>query len=209
MKKLYTIYILSILLLTIFIIGCANVPKDTTTTTGQQPIENQALEPSGKITLSTIYKFNTVKTFSYRENTNIGEQRATNDVVYTVRKDVYNGADTYVLTSNKTEESNFIITDRWIDKTTNKCLQVVSNLISNGQVTPQPFNCDMKGPYSVNSEIELTSSGTEEINTTFGTFTSDTYNLAGVTYYVAKNIPVPLKVVYDDGSFKAVLTAYS
>jgi len=108
-----------------------------------------------------------------------------------------------------TQEGGTVTTKMWVDKTTNKCLNFQSTLTMNGQTLDQPGQCPVAGPNAQDDAAELTSLGTDQVDSPLGNLSTTKYSLNGVTYWVAPNIPVPLKVIYNDGTAKMVLTAYT
>jgi hypothetical protein len=197
------------LFLVLFVVGCSK--PTTTQATGNNPTipADNAQSTPRLNTLAGIYDFARLTSFAYRINTKVGDSWQASDYAYTIKSENFRDADVWVQEGTAAAQGGTVTTKMWIDKTTNKCINYQSTFTMNGQTLDQPGQCPNVGPYAQNDATELTSLGTEELDSPLGKLTATKYSLSGITYWVAPNIPVPIQIIYNDGTTKMVLTAYT
>jgi hypothetical protein len=101
----------------------------------------------------------------------------------------------------------------WVDKTTYKCLNVTTVMVYGGQSSTQAGQCPTSGPNSASRDEAttptLTYVGKDPVTVPAGTYVADKYTSEGITYWSVSSIPVPLKVVYADGTTTMELVSYT
>jgi outer membrane murein-binding lipoprotein Lpp len=199
----------ALIILLLLMAGCANNAQTNNQAANNVQANNQATQPVLKDTLAKMFDYASVKSFSYRINTDLDGARNSVDVNYDVKLDTFNGQQVWLTESSTVTETGTLVSRMWIDKTTTKCLVTDTQMRNGDVITPQPSICPLAGPNSIDTVTSYVSSGQEDISIPLGTYTADKYSINGVTYWVAKNVPLPLQVQYDDGTEKMVLTGYN
>jgi hypothetical protein len=164
-------------------------------------------EPGMKTSFKNLYSYGAMTKYSYRINTNIGGQQSYSDTTYEVTPDSSVAGSAYLQQTTTTTEVGSVITKMWMDNAY-RCVQIESTVKAAGQDIAQPMSCPYAGPNADNSQVTLKYIGQEEVNVPAGTYTAEKYEANNVVYWVAKGIAVPVKIVYNDGTTKMVLTSY-
>jgi len=201
--------------------GCSQSGEVDTPANNAQPQQNTAAnngaavakttqtssEPGMKTAFKELYTYGSMTKYSYRINTNIGGQQSYSDTSYEVTPDSSVAGGVYLQQSTTTTEVGSVITKMWMDSSY-RCVQIESIVKAAGQDIQQPMSCPYAGPNADNSQVTLKYIGQDEVNVPAGTYTAEKYEANNIVYWIAKGIAVPVKVIYNDGTAKMVLTSY-
>jgi hypothetical protein len=215
--NMFYIFFVLILIMGLGISGCSsdNTPgiAPPTGNTPDVPRENTGTPPATSTvvkSVSDMFKYGLVKDYSYRTNTKVGEAWIYSDQSYAVQADNLDSKPVWLSVINTETQVGKITTKVWLDRSTNACLKYESYIEANGQKIPQAGNCPATGPTAVTLQnSELKNLGTDPVSVPAGSFDAVKYEINGVSYWIAPNVPVPVKITYDSDSVKMVLTAYS
>jgi len=181
-------------------------PPQNQTPANQTPPQNQTPTPPANQTpqppsqpatvdLSQIYRYQSIHSYEYSVKTG--------DIAINMKtslsSDTVNGTAAWLQQTEITTEGAVVTSKTWIDKQTYRCLKVTSIINYAGQTIEQPGTCPTTGPNTA-SQTEMpkaTYIGKESVTVPAGTFLCDKYSLEETTFWVASNVPVPVKITYD------------
>lgn len=197
MKKIFLIVFL-ILVLCSFL-GCTKTEQSRTIPLNledktSKETKNQETSAE-RMTFQKMYRLDKVKSYEYRIKSNTGNGIQSMNVKYSISSDAVNGKSAWLQTTETQMEQGKVTTKMWLDKTTLKCLKIVIESEFMGQKMQQDSSCPQEGLGSEKTLIEETPKkvGSETITVPAGTFKTDKYSIENTYYYIAPEVPIPVK----------------
>ncbi|MFH1306657.1 MAG: hypothetical protein ABIH83_03320 [Candidatus Micrarchaeota archaeon] len=129
----------------------------------------------------------------------------------TNKLDAANGNPTWLQESDLSSQGVTTISKLWLDKSTLKCVKSATYMEISGTSSENDVPCPAEGPHSstrADDAVELENLGGRTITVPAGEFECTKYSLDDAEYWVAGNVPVPVKIVYSNNTITMELAFY-
>lgn len=237
-SKMHMLFVALLVFASLFVIGCTNTQEEKTETpTPIATIEEQAIEetfPEEEIEppmdpveemepyiepieqenenlfLSDIYGYDSLSEYEYKITSNAGGEESTTSFIFKISSDEIEGKDAWLQESVMDNEMSNLKTKTWVDKSTHKCLKVMTEFEIEGSIVLNEGKCPTENSWDDTEEMpSLLYVGDEQVSTILGTYNAKKYKLESVSYWIESSIPLPLKVAYEEANTVMELVSYS
>ncbi|MFH1786648.1 MAG: hypothetical protein ABH829_03315 [archaeon] len=203
-KKVSYLSFLILLVGILFISGCVQQQAQAPQQEQQQALASQdtttaqSEQESSKFTMNMLYNYGLLSEFEYKIISNAGGQQNVMDIKYKISSDAANGNAAWLQQSDLSVEGNVITTKMWLDKESLACLKISTVMNVAGQTIQQEGQCPTEGPNSASATEApvLRYIGKESMTVPAGTFSAKKYESESANFWIADNVPLPLKVSY-------------
>ena len=178
-----------------------------TTPPGSPP---QTTQPPGgnEISGSQLFQLGKVKHYKYKMT------MTSQGTTYDISTDTVNGKECWLFTTTVEQQGMSMTYKIWYDKATMQCVKARMEVAGMMQDVPCAQVQQSTGGGQPKSDVKLTYVGTETVTVPAGTFQCLVYRVTTQgttsTYYIAPDVPVPVKWVIESqsGSVTAELVEY-
>ena len=155
------------------------------------------VSPPSAQTAPIIYNYGAVAEYEYKITAVSAGETTTTNIKTKLSSDSYQGTPAWLTAAETSMEQGSTIMKMWIDKATNKCLALKTEIAAMGQTITQESACptaDTTGQPTATGEAKMTVVGTESVTVPAGTFTATKYSTEdGANIWIAANVPVPVR----------------
>ncbi len=201
MKKIISLMVLLVVLM--LLTGCVQQAPDQQQTQQQTqasqetPTRTQP-EESSKFSFNMLYNYGLIKEYEYKITSSAGGQQNTINMKYKISSDTANGKAAWLQQSDMDLQGSTATVKMWLDKNSLACLKTLTVVNVAGQTIQQEGQCPTEGANSDSTTADAVVNyvGKESVTVPAGTFSAKKYESDGVYYWIADNVPLPLKVSY-------------
>ncbi|MFH2028960.1 MAG: hypothetical protein ABIJ08_07495 [Nanoarchaeota archaeon] len=216
MKKFISLTVLLVVMM--LLAGCGQQAQVQQAPDQQQIQEQQTqasqetpVEDSSKFTFNMLYNYGLIKEYEYKITSSADGQQSTMNLKYKISSDTADGKAAWLQQSDMDVQGNTVTTKMWLDKVSLACLKISTIMNIAGQTMQQEGQCPEQGPNSASTTADALVNyvGKESVTVPAGTFSVKKYESNGVYYWIADNVPLPLKVLYSgEGAMAMELVSY-
>lgn len=217
MNKIISLAVLAAILM--FVAGCGQQAQEQQQAPDKQaqasqgtPVTTQPDQPSSTMKMGMLYNYGKINEYEYRITSNAGGQQSVMNIKYKISSDTANGKAAWLQQSDMNVQGTVATTKIWMDKATLACLKISTFMDVSGQKIQQEGQCPTEGPNSASATAEspvINYIGKESVTVPAGTFSAKKYESGGVSYWIADDVPLPLKVSYSgEGAMVMEMVSY-
>jgi len=223
MKKI--ISLIALLAVIMLFAGCEQQAPDQKQAQEQQQTDAQQQEQvseetaeteqpeqeSSELKMNMLYSYEKISEFEYKITSSAAGQENVINMKYKISSDTVDGKAAWLQQSDIDVQGSTATSKIWLDKSSLACLKILTVMDVAGQTIQQEGQCPTEGPNSASAteDAAVNYIGKESVTVPAGTFSAKKYESNGMNFWIADNVPLPLKVSYSgEGAMVMELVSY-